>query len=436
MGIKSTQLATGSLLVGYMLCGQTVHGATFFVAKTGQNANSCAQAQSQSTPKLTINNAVGCLAPGDTLLVRGGTYDETLINNVPSGSSWTNKVRIAAYQGETVWLRPTSNTYWVIYFANPGIQYIEFDGINIDGRGLPPGTTANMIKIEWSLGTGGPHHIRFQNLEIIGTPGTNVVGQASVNILLVGAVTGSFGANEFINVTVHGGGEAGRMAYGFYVQSSDNLIQGCDIYDVSGYGVHLYNGYQGLTARNNIVRNNRIHDIHRSGDTRMTGIIDADNVSGTKIYNNLLYNIGTAGSIGAGIDVYSSSSSEVYNNTIYGSAAGGIVVDPYASGAIVTNNISYNNAGGNYSDAGSGTVARSNLFGIDPLFVSPSNADFQLRSTSAAIDTGVALSVVTTDLNGNKRPQGTAYDIGAFEFGSASQTSVPAPPTGVRIVSN
>ena len=33
-----------------------------------------------------------------------------------------------------------------------------------------------------------------------------------------------------------------------------------------------------------------------------------------------------------------------------------------------------------------------------------------------AIDTGKALSRVKTDYDGISRPQGNAYDIGAFEF--------------------
>ena len=65
-------------------------GNVYYVAKTGSDSNSCAQAQSQSTPKLTIQAGIGCLSAGDTLFVRAGTYAE-LINTtkftIPSGTA-------------------------------------------------------------------------------------------------------------------------------------------------------------------------------------------------------------------------------------------------------------------------------------------------------------------------------------------------------------
>ncbi len=96
------------LIAGFVIWGNAAQAATYYVAKNGKDANSCAQAQSSSAPKLTIGDAVGCLTAGDTLYVRAGSYNETLIYTVPSGSSWSSKVRIAAYPGETVWMRPAA----------------------------------------------------------------------------------------------------------------------------------------------------------------------------------------------------------------------------------------------------------------------------------------------------------------------------------------
>ena len=56
------------------------HGSTYYVAKTGQDGNTCAQAQSRSTPKLTIKAGLACLAGGDTLIIKAGTYTETFVN--------------------------------------------------------------------------------------------------------------------------------------------------------------------------------------------------------------------------------------------------------------------------------------------------------------------------------------------------------------------
>jgi hypothetical protein len=51
----------------------------------------------------------------------------------------------------------------------------------------------------------------------------------------------------------------------------------------------------------------------------------------------------------------------------------------------------------------------------DPLLASPTTFDFHLKSGSAAIDHGV-VTEATFDFDGNARPQGAAFDIGAYEF--------------------
>jgi chitodextrinase len=64
---------------------------------------------------------------------------------------------------------------------------------------------------------------------------------------------------------------------------------------------------------------------------------------------------------------------------------------------------------------------------------SPIASDFKLLSNSPAINTGFSGSWVTTDGRGVTRPQGGAYDIGAYEYGSGTITDTQAPsvPTGL-----
>ena len=58
------------------------------------------------------------------------------ISRPPSGTSWMNKVRIAAYAGETVWLgHRQQRRAWCWYLAGRE-RYVEFDGINMDGTNL------------------------------------------------------------------------------------------------------------------------------------------------------------------------------------------------------------------------------------------------------------------------------------------------------------
>ena len=59
----------------------------------------------------------------------------------------------------------------------------------------------------------------------------------------------------------------------------------------------------------------------------------------------------------------------------------------------------------------------SNLAVGATAFVNAAAHDYQLAPGSPAIDAGVAIDAVRVDRLGVARPQGTAYDIGAFERG-------------------
>lgn len=64
-------------------------GQAYYVSNSGSNANTCTAAKSSATPKQTIQGALSCLAPGDTLIVRDGTYGGTAnaFTNLPNGTS-------------------------------------------------------------------------------------------------------------------------------------------------------------------------------------------------------------------------------------------------------------------------------------------------------------------------------------------------------------
>src|SRR5438477_673394 len=101
------------LLLVILLFASPVFATTRYVSTTGSDSNSCAASASSSTPKQHFtggNGALACMSSGDVLIVRGGTYTETIDQgsgaNLPSGSSGS-PTTIQAFSGETVWLQPT-----------------------------------------------------------------------------------------------------------------------------------------------------------------------------------------------------------------------------------------------------------------------------------------------------------------------------------------
>jgi hypothetical protein len=434
---QQQRLLAALFLIGYASSAGVVQSANYYVSKTGSNSNPGTTA----SPFLTINYGVSRLSAGDTLWVRAGVYDESLIYNVPSGASWTNKVRIAASPGAVVTMRPTSGNF-VLAFAgssNAGRtgeqKYIEVDGINLDATG---GITNEAVKIEAAPGYNA-HHIRIQNLTVTSNANPPQAQEHPGNanaILVTGLRADAIGFNEFINLVVTGGPSVdvgNDFSSMFYIQTPDNLIANCNISNGIGAGVQLYNGNSpGSMPDRTVIRNNIIRDFTRSLPTRGWGVI-AYRGDGSKIYNNLIYNIALTGPGSSGIYLNNVTNTSVYNNTVYANASYGIQVDADASGTTVGNNISYGNGVQDYANRGRQTTEMSNLFGIDPQFVNPATKNFQLQTGSPAVNAGTAISVVTSDLAGRSRPQGGRYDIGAFEL-SDGEAKPPSTPTQLHVI--
>src|SRR3989344_4429011 len=203
-------------------------GNVYYVATNGNDGNSCADAKDINKPKKTFNSVKSCTAPGDTVLVRGGTYQGTW-SGMPGGTSWPSPITWKSYPGETVTVAaPATDRAMTLDTSTQ--QYLIFDGFIFDGAAQTGGY--DVIKI-----TSGAHHIRIQNSEI-----KNAGNQA---ILLTGKAQGTCCVENINN------------------QKNGEAIQ---IY---------YNG-----ASNNIIANNKIHDSSSVLITASTG-------SGHKIYNNL-----------------------------------------------------------------------------------------------------------------------------------------------------
>lgn len=423
------------LLVALLLWAAPVSAATYYVAKTGNDANNCTNAMSQSTPKLTINSGLGCLSAGDELLIKEGTYAESIIDPAIAGTNWSNKVRIAHYMSDVVWLDPGAGgsgyaQYYVIYFGNAQ-KYVEFDGININGGASS--TRSGRINFTSTVATtNDPHHIRVKNAEIL-MSGDGVASQftasGDIGVGVFSIIDAPVGGFEFQNLTIHGTHDAGDLSTAFYINTGDTVIEDCNVYGQYGEGIQVYSAHPGGgTPDGTIIRRNRVHDITVQVTNEIFGILTSAN--GVAVYNNLIYGNG-----GSGIKVFGAASvgTLLYNNTLYGNTKG-IQVDAAATGTIVRNNLAYLNTTNYNNDAGGSTTHTSNLEGTNPGFTNAGAADFTIGSGSAAKDTGATLASVTTDFIGTARPQNSLYDIGAYEFAVEAMDPYITPATGTVVV--
>lgn len=359
----------------------------YYVATTGSDTNPGTEAQ----PFLTVSRGVSVLTPGDTLYILGGTYAESLLDNIPAGISWNAPVTIAAAPGHTVILKPNSVAGWVLHFQGPQ-QYIIIDGLVLDATNV----VYDAVKITEGGGAGSAHHIRLIRCEVKNAPGQGIL------------VTQFADLNEFIDLNVYDNGSS-RYDHGFYISTSNNLVEGSTIHHNTGYGVHVYNSNEGR-ANHNTVRNNKIFDNgYVGGDS--AGIILGSGDSNSA-YNNLVWHNR------AGIQIaYSNpSNTTVYNNTVYANFTYGIYIHGDSSGTIIRNNLLNANGHPEIQNNGVGSVLDHNLAGTDPKFVNAATGDFHLQPGSPAIDGGIMLDTVTTDIEGTLRPQGGGHDLGAYEM--------------------
>jgi parallel beta-helix repeat protein len=357
---------------------------------------------SPGNPKCTLNAGINSMSSGDTLFLRQGSYGNLDYQNVcvPSGGSYGSATTIASYTGETATIR--SMNLWPCG-GNSEFKYVIFDRLLVDGET----TVTDTVTIGQAA-----HHIRFQNGE--------VKNAWSLGFSLFGI--GENQAVEVLNTKIHDihqqSGSGGGFA--FYIQSSDNIIDGCEMYNLDGYGVQFYNGYTFDSVDRNVVSNNKFYN---TGFVRFFGGITVNHGTDNKIFNNIFYN-----TFGALDVVRNARNTLVANNTFYNNQGWGIRLDIGTSNGpntTVKNNILVNSEtievggapGTNCSHNYTPTAANcSNTVSGNILFTNPGGGIFTVQSGSVAINSGTPVSGVTRDYIGTTRPQGSGYDLGAYEF--------------------
>ena len=301
---------------------------------------------------ITIADGLTNTASQDTLLIRAGTYDESIGSTdiANGGGSWATATTVQAYNSETVTLLPTSGncTNSTLYvWRTGGINYVIVDGLTFDG------TNCDGPIVTFRSGGSGPiaHHIRLINSEVLNS--TN-------NCVYIWRATGFQEHDiEIIGNTIHDCG-TDRFAHGIYIRTADNLVEGNTIWNISGHGVHVHKDGQ-TDVSNNIVRDNIIHDNGSWGILIGSG-------SDNQAYNNVVYDNGATQSAGGIRTGFNSTNNQIYNNTIVDNNSNCIHIGSNSTNAAVKDNICWGNSRDSIRDEGTGTFVEGNLFS-DPVLL-------------------------------------------------------------------
>lgn len=403
--------------------------ATYYVDRNlpGSDSNS---GTSESTPFLTIKKCVQvATTPGDTCLVKNGTYTTEGLIQFFSGGTAGAPITLKNYPGHSpkiVWNDPTHTIVNQIAIA-PGSTvcnssppgYIVIEGLE---------TTGGYSSLKVDCG----HHITIRNNHfhdnwydaILIVAGNNITIDRN-SIHHSGDFSGGLGSNGL------------KHSHNVYVVGQNYTITNNLIYDAYLYDIQLAaKPWGGTPAPNNGL---------------YTGW------SGTVSNNTFAYSV-TRGAIAVWENGGGFGSTTIENNILYENAQGGgntagIGWCGQPAGIVVKNNLHYATSPGattftaadcSVTDTCLSCTISGNLVNLSnpnmvnaPSTIPAVGPDFHLQSTStSAIDTGLNLSSlgVTTDYDGNVRPAGNGYDIGAYEFGSTSGGPTgPAAPKNFRV---
>ena len=428
------------------LDGQTAHGATYYVDRNHSSASDN-NAGTEASPWASIAKGVSVAASGDTVLVKTGTYTNAL-RLVNSGAE-NAPIVFMAFPGDSP----------VIDGSQSALdKFIDWKG------GASGGVNKNYIIFDgflvrscrrWAFWIEGDHNI-IRHCTIRDSGPTNsgvgiIIRQGNYNVISSNEVFGS-GWNG-INC------EDSNFTTIEYNISHDNPLHfGINVFPNTGGPQVMQTGNN---IRYNILYNNMggIYTRYQQTNEIVGNVIFKNSESGiflhrhnlgpstykayTKIYHNTIIDNGFHGIwdvnathliIKNNIIGYHTVQDRYYEIFVDAGQTNGHVIDYNLYYPDVAKIIYW--GGSKYSLAQFQSILQQEPHGLaaDPLFKDLTADDYTLLTGSAAIDNAANLAAegCDRDLLGTPRPQGSAFDMGAFEF-PVTATNVPAPPTGLRI---
>lgn len=383
---------------------------TYYVNKSGSDANSCTTAQSatDANAKLTITAGASCLSASDTLIVGNGTYTEALTNPLPSGSTSTTPTTMKCENQRQCTIQPGSGSDNGI-LLNAARNNIKIDGFVIDmqNRVTGSGTTIRTSTT-----------IVFSNLIIT----NNELKNTRDDGLVIGdSTTGCTISGNYIHDLTINTDPSNLM----YIRGSDCVIE----------HNHFKNAEYAMTVRSttgsggqrNIIRNNFFEHIGFNSADAGSRVINisstvSSDANANSFYNNIFWDFNHKGI------TIATSYTKFYNNSMYdlGNGSTGIEVQSASSNSSLINNI-VRVAGTAISNSGTSTTQTTNLTTgtVTDIWIDPATGNLSLKEASAAIDAGTVISGFSSG-----RYCGAGVDQGALEAPCRSSAVVEnAAPT-------
>ena len=448
-----------------------INATNYYVSTIGNDSN----AGSLASPWRNINFAVNnqSLLPGDFVYILSGTYFERAI--MTKSGSVSNKITVSNHNNQLVTLdgtgaSPATYNYAGLFEVRAsnvvinGLKCINArwdltsEGISVQGPNVSNIIIQNCItNNSSSCGIGvwgntvdysGVTNIIVQNNDI----SQAVVGGYQENLSICGGVDTFVVRNNVVHdsnsppnaVNIPLGIDAktnvrnGKIynnninnlpyAGGIYVDGYDNTAYNIDVYNNVVYNVAWYGMSIGaeeggsdynINVYNNIFYNNLGHGISINN----SNISTANNIHDIKIYNNTVFGNGGVNG-GNGICNLNTASYNITikNNILSQNTWSNVIVTMSANSSlpVISNNVCDGVQNAYYP--GSVIALGSASIYSSPLFVNAGAAIFKLNANSPAIDSGTSSLAPLTDFDGNTRPSGGAYDIGAYEYGSTLST--------------
>lgn len=390
-------------------------GKTRYVALNGSDSNSCEDSENIATPKLTFSSAVACIAAGDTLYIRGGTWNQRIDFQLGNKTGTPgNYITVAGYPGETVILQLTDTTPYGPIKARGNRGYFIFENFIYDA-------VNQAVDSGWSIRDGN-HHFIVRNVEMKNHRSSLLILNASDIIL----------DNMYIHDSPSSC-EPNDRIYGLYLSSGTRItIKNSRIYNQPGGGMQLYPGP--ITDLN--VIDNELVENGWCSSTSFGGIVlsaASGNIVRPIIAGNVIhrsgYNNGVSGAGGPGHGIrtgtgggFTVTGLKLNNNTIYDNQAGtgsayGVNIQGVISGEM-KNNLVVGNETGQILNQTTGAITASNNRTTGTITdCTVSTSDLRMKQgTNSCRDAGTS---VTT----RPSPVGVT-DIGAYEHGDIASATV------------